>query len=614
MKLRNKIVNYFAIPPFHNEGVRVVRSKFSLDTDEAKLMLANLFRKEKKSPLPPCEILQVFFDADSGMIYTPNAREFSNETLQELLVSVKYKISIDFGNYSNRAPIEANPYESLRVRSLESFGYANKMIQEHFNGIGNIPIIEANLSRMSETIKQLPEKYVNNSNAWGGYVSNKFAEFVTFLDDEKGFLHHQTTPFILINTSNSIGATEKEWVILDSYHEYSKLNSGEKESSAGFTIKRLLYMGWTFEEVSRIMLENAENIAELFRGIASLVAVVKSLDDDKFAHPYYITFKIDERFPIKLDSIWDKNTGSIDLSKQYEYLQIIDYDLTNSCIMLKTPVYIPHKVCKKIFNPVGEVFAAQYNPTFHSIDIKYGIDFKDKRQKKKIKGLIEKSMDEGKGKLDFSSTLRAQGQWAVSPLIFNKRKISDYGYATDFIKNMCRDNGVPFKDFSVVVGSIEQFFGRGVQGGFMDIEIFKQNKMTIPFHMTEDIYIEPPVIFVNSVEHPSYPEQTEVLIHEYRHYIYGIMNPDYKIGYTVPQGSDDERWDEYLTDPNEVEAHKSEIKFGLRLGKSFDEIIRSKVGGIVTRDNYPIAVKFSKLVKEVMNNIEAEDEKNEELA
>jgi hypothetical protein len=179
---------------------------------------------------------------------------------------------------------------------------------------------------------------------------------------------------------------------------------------------------------------------------------------------------------------------------------------------------------------------------------------------------------------------------------------------------MCRENRVPFNDFQVIVGPIEHLFGRGVQGGFMNVAVFEQNKMSIPFPITDDILISPPVIFVNSVENPSYPEQTEILIHEYRHYIYGIMNPDYKVGYSLPQGADYNTWLKYLSDPNEVSAHKAEIKFELQLGKSFDEVIRDKVGGVITMENYPIAVKFASLVKEVMENIEIKEELNEELA
>jgi hypothetical protein len=176
---------------------------------------------------------------------------------------------------------------------------------------------------------------------------------------------------------------------------------------------------------------------------------------------------------------------------------------------------------------------------------------------------------------------------------------------------MCKDNGVPFVDFNVLVGPIESLFGVGVQGGFMDETLFKRNDIEIPCQITKDIRIYPPVIFVNAVQYSSYPEQTEVLIHEYRHFIYNIVNPNYKIGYSIPRGADYKAWSRYLADPNERAAHKSEIRFELQLGKSVDEIIRKKVGGVITSDNYPIALKFSELVDEVAEELERKEEDEE---
>ena len=127
-----------------------------------------------------------------------------------------------------------------------------------------------------------------------------------------------------------------------------------------------------------------------------------------------------------------------------------------------------------------------------------------------------------------------------------------------------------------------------------------QNNMEIPFPLTDDISISPPVIFVNSVENPSYPEQTEILIHEYKHYINGIMHSEHELDYEMPVGDDINSWYAYLTNPDEVEATKAGIKFDLQLGKSSDEIIGCKFGGKITIENYQIALKFSELVQESM--------------
>jgi len=621
MKLRNKIINYFVVPPFQGEGVRVIRSKFTINPKEAKVLLTDRFKKDKKTPLPPGDILQICFDVDSGIIYAPNASDFLRGQMDDLLDAVKYRITQDFGNFANRPVINSNPFSSLRVRYLGSFGYANKMVKEFLEiDVHDIPIIEANLSIMPQTVACLPNKYTESPELWGSYISSNFVDEISFCNEDGKSIHRQKTPFILINTSHGRGATEKEWVVIDAFNEHCQvfnaktagINRAETpewsgEDSVIYAVKRLLYMGWTFEEISGDMLSRAENVVDLVKGIAGLMLAI-----DKETEPYYVTFKMGDNFPISLDEIWNKSTGKIDLDRQYSHLQIIDYDVSNSYVMLRTPAYIPSKTWEKIFNPNGSVFIAKYNHNFNTIDVKSGNkSMKDERQLQKIAGLVGcKLLPEDKDHLCYSSTPRAQGKWASSPLVFNVRKISDYGYATEFIKEMCTENRVPFYDFQVIVGPIEHLFGRGVQGGFMDATIFKKNKMSIPFKLIDDIYIEPPVIFVNTVESPSYPEHTEILIHEYRHYIYGIMNPTYKIGYTMPNGSDMEGWNKYLMDPNERDAHRAEIRFGLKLGRSFDEIIRGKVGGIVTQDNYPIAVKFSELVNEVMNNIEEESNEN----
>jgi len=616
MKLKNKIISYFVVPPFQKEGVRVVRSKFMIDPEEVKPMLAEKFKKAKEGVLPPGSILQVCFDVDSKMIYVPNAPEFTYGKYTEMLDAVKYRIAKDFGDFAIRPPIAGNPFESLRVRSLESFVQAKKVISEYFMGENyDIPIIEANLSQMPYTVSCLPEKYANKTSIWGSYIGEEVADIITFKEGHT-ILHTQKTPFVLINTSNTRGATEKEWVVLDAYHEHSKVVERDcdsatesewmKEDSVLYAIKRLLYMGWSFEEVCADFLSTSDNIADLCRGIAGLMLA----PSEKTCFPYYISFAIDDDFPISLENIWDKKTGRIDTDKQFHYLKVIDYDLANSHVIIETPAYIPEQICKKVFDIKGSIFIAKYNPRSNTIDIKAGSKSKgDKKQISKIGNLIGRELSrEDDASVIFSDSLRARGVWANSSLVFNVKRVSDYGYAKDFIKEMCTDNGVRFKDFDVVAGPIEQLFGKGVQGGFMDLPIFEQNEMSIPFQLTEDIFISPPVIFVNSVEYPSYPEQTEVLIHEYRHYIYGIMNPNYKLEYKLSKGMDYQAWCAYLTDPNEREAHTSEIKFELQLGKSFDEVIRNKVGGVITMGNYPIAVKFSELVREVMDNIEAEEE------
>jgi len=187
------------------------------------------------------------------------------------------------------------------------------------------------------------------------------------------------------------------------------------------------------------------------------------------------------------------------------------------------------------------------------------------------------------------------------------RKVSDYYYAADIIQKLCKAKNIEFGDFDVLLGPIEQFMGRGSMGGFMDEKLFKKSKLPIPLEIQKGVFVSPPIMFINTVEIPSYSDQTETIIHEYTHYIYNLQHPNYEIPYGKrKKGMDYEYWYKYLTDPNEREAHKKEIKYELLTGKSYDEIIRDKVGGRITTENYPIAKKFSELVMEVVDEIEAE--------
>ena len=624
MKTKNQIVNYFVIAPYKNRSdLRVVKAKIPIEPDVAK----KICHDQTKRELSNGEFLQVCFDMGSKMIYTPNASQFNPQRVKELLTAAKYRILKDFGEFSSRPPINNSPFLSLRVRSLESFGNAHKLIQKHYDGkhCQFIPIIEANLDRMPTTVKSLPNQYSEFKNFRGGYIGKECGDHIVFVDEGDGvsksdpcILFTQETPFVLINTSfkdgdKSVSIIEKEWVILNAYKDYledlQKIDKTEDVRSFTdlYAIKRLLYLGWTLEEVSRDLLKDVTNIADLLSKISKVMESVLSLKSENLGNPclesYYITFKIGNNFPIRLNNIFDRLTGEIKTESQFPYFKIIDYDRVNSYILLETPVFIPAVICEQLFKPKSLVFIAQYNSLLNKIDVKTSVDSfdqlkKERRQLLKIRGLIEtkKEIEE----LKYRTSVSAQGEWALSPLVINVRRISDYPYAAEFIKSMCDDSGVPFRDLSVVVGPIEYLFGVGVQGGFMNEKIFEQNNMEIPFPLTDDISISPPVIFVNSVENPSYPEQTEILIHEYKHYINGIMHSEHELDYEMPVGDDINSWYAYLTNPDEVEATKAGIKFDLQLGKSSDEIIGCKFGGKITIENYQIALKFSELVQESM--------------
>lgn len=653
MKLKNKIFNYFVIPSLSSGGMsRVVQSPVTMNSKIARILIERQFKKEQKPGIHHRNILHVCFDFDSERLYILNSEEFDKDTMNNLLQAAEVRITKDFGSFSSQPPITGSPFSSLRVRSLNSFGHAKQIISQHYNGkvFKDLPVIEAYLPRMPNTLKTLPKEFKESEEFLGEYIGPDFAQSITFVDEididgkkrrEPIVLLTQATPFILINIAQTKKrkeptATEKEWVVLSGYRDYlhdEKTSSAEKYISDDvskfadlYAVKRYLYLGWSLEEVSSFMFreKSPKNIMELFKSIDRIMNAVESLKQEGYKDvasvPYYITFKIDESFPFNLDPITDMGTGRIRTETQYKNFLIIDYDKRTSYVLIETPVFVSPDICINVLRAKSTPFVARYNSIVNKIDIKsISKSFeelrRDKVQLAKIKGIVQSGIEPEKIKdLDYRGGDLASGASSINPMIYNVRRVSDYLYASDYIKKMCQENNVPFKDFDVVIGPIERTFGAGIQGGFMDAGSFTKSKMKIPSEVVKGVWISPPVMLINSVTMNSYAEQTETLIHEYRHYIYGIQHPDYKMGYGRPKkkhGEDYEHWYNYFTDPNEREAHKNEIKFELGLGKSYDEIIRNKVGGMITVENYPIALKFQEMVQEAVKELEEEKEKNE---
>ena len=632
MKIDNKIFNYFVIPS--NGTPNVFMSPVTINSKVAKSLINKKLQKEKIQKIQSSNILHVCFDYASKRIYVPNALDFSKESMEYLLKAAEVRITKDFGHFSSMPPILGSPFSSLRVRNIDGFRYAKKIINKDYIEFNDIPIIEAYLPRMPSTIKILPKEF-KNEEFIGGYISSSFADSISFLDeiDVDGKrrktpinLLTQSTPFILINIARTEKrqeptATEKEWAVLGGYRDYlSDKNIFKKEINLDYinkysdlyAIKRYLYLGWSIEEVGSLMLRNVSNIVQLFNGIDLIMGAVESLKNEGYKnialYPYYISFKIDDTFPIKIQSLLDIGTGKIKTDIQHDNFIVKNYDRSNSFILIESPVFVSPDICKKVLNAKSEPFIAKYNPVVNKIDIKSTkksyLEI-HKNQLYKIKEIIGRDIE-----IEFRGGDLASGVSSFNSNIYNVRKISDYLYACDYIKKMCESNDVLFNDIDVIIGPIEKSFGSGIQGGFIDYNLFIKNNMKSPHEISKGVFITPPSILINSVTMPSYADQTETLIHEYRHYIYSLKNPNYEVSYirskNKSQESEYRYWNDYFSDLSEIVAHKDQIKFELQLGKSYDEIIRNKVGGMITEENYPIAIRFSELVQASLNELEGE--------
>ncbi len=635
MNLRNKIINYFVIPSFGDKIPKVVRSPITMNASTAKILMEKQFKEQIRG-----QILHVCFDVDSRILYLPNASGFSEETLKTLLNVAKFRISKDFeSGYKFGILIKGSPFSSLRVRSIDSFDQAKEIIIKHHGDTDfeNLPVIEAYLSRMPTTLKLLPSRYQTNEEFMGGYVGISDCNSIAFIEEIDIYgrkienpvtLLTLKTPFILIDISKTKkketpSATEKESVVLSGYrdHLYSKNIKMDRNQVSQFAdlyaINRYLYLGWPFEEVcSHMLRDKVKEFGELITAIDLLTTVATSLEKEGYGNPasvpYYMAFKIDSDFPLRLFSIANKKTGIIDKEKQYQNFLILNYDPKSSYILIKSPVFISPLVCEEVLKAKNYPFICKYNPVDNVIDVKTGSRMcRDILEHKTQLVMIEQAIKNDIGKdlpkiLKFRNGAIANGLNAVDPNFFVIKKVSDYYYSSDIIKNLCQKYDMLFDDLKVVIGPIERILGKGVHGGFMSKKSFEKNKIKLPFKLTKDIFVTPPIILLDSFTYPSYADQAEILIHEYSHYIYEIKNPKYQNKYSKERDQGYKYWHLYFSDPSEKLAHRNQIKFEFMLGKSYDEIIRNKVGGEITTYNYPIALNFSELVKEAMVELEKE--------
>lgn len=653
MKTRNQILNYFVSSPQDSKSeARVFLAPITMNASVGKILIDKELEKSKNK-LPKTNLLHVCFDMNSKIIYVPNANDFLPNQIKPLLSAAKKKIEDDFGIIPSDSPVEGSPFSLIRIRKVSNFGYTKDSIKAHFgeDKFNDIPVIEANLARMPETTKQLPCIYQKNKNFVGGYVGSSVAKSIKFYDEidikgktrkKESLILEQETPFILIDISPAVnpGATEKEWAVLSGYRDYmydretsinGNCNLQDINSFADlYAAKRHLYLGWPFEEVCKIFLERVKNFGELINGVQLLMTSVHSLIKEGYTNPakssYYITFKADlKTFPLNLESIMTSNT-QFDSNKQIDSFRIIEYDKSSGFIIIETPAYIETDICIKILKAKSRPFISRYNPTMNSIDVKSQAGLLRElqvstNQIEKIKSLISYEVNQkfpdrkDKADPEFRTDNRARAVSLANPNICHVRKISEYFYACDFIKKMCKERNLPFIDIDVVIGPLERIFGPGVKGGFMGEKQFVDSKMKIPHQLVKGLWVSPPLMAVDSASMPSYAKQTETLIHEYSHNLFNLVNPKHKHLYhgnpKLRKKDELQYWYLYLTDPDERLSHKEEIKYSLLSGASVDEIIRDKVGGEINVSNhaksYPIAMKFKELVEEALEELQKEE-------
>ena len=631
---------YVSMPAKGKKLPRVFQSPVTMPADEAKKALQKeLLKRNKSDTLPNGELLHVCYDTESRRIYVPNSAHFTREKLAYLLQAAQIRITKLFGGYVGRQPIEGSPFSLLRVRKIENFAHASQIIRDKFNveKIDDIPVIEANFDRMPKTIQQLPAIF-QTGRYHGGYVSPEVLDTLYFVEeyDLQGnklskpiLVFQQNPPFILINSSPRGGteSSEKERIVVAGYRLYlfdvREQEAGVKEEekaqaksismalSALYDIKHSLYVGVPFEELCEVFIREFAGTGDfnaLMQISRLLLTSAKQLELEGYKNPaippYYIACELKEDSPL--------------LASTNPFFQIVKGSQDGQKVILETPLYIPPDLCSKLLGCRPNPVIARYNKAVNVIDVKSGeVGFRqqlrdDKMQIAKLRALsiydaVQDNPDLAavKSDINFRTDIHAVGVSLSNPNMHSIRKISDYYYACDHITKMCEKRGVEFVDLPVLVGPIEYILGPGTGGGFMPTSNWvDQNGKPLPnpLEIEKGLFISPPAIAINARFMPSYAQQTATLIHEYSHNIFEIQNPGYVARYQDPAVSklrtnDPYKfWRIYLGDKNEQVAHIEEIKYRLRAGETVDEIIRDRVGGVVTLDNYPEALAFRQLI------------------
>jgi hypothetical protein len=485
-------------------------------------------------------LLHVCYDADSTRLYVVNKDFFSKDQCESLIGQIKEKILNTFGEISNEPMINGSPFSSLRVRDLDAFPYIRNIVKGDLGGedVEKIPIIEVNLNRMPSVAKALPIRHKMmtkenpNGSFIGAYISPSEMKGIHFYEEidiegrkkrtpEK--LLSQAAPFILINIGHDPqpSAPEKEWYILNGYREYFQDSSIFEEDAKHahsdaflFAIKRFLKLGWTFEEVTDIFLKNVCDFFELVSSANELMRIAYSFEEDGYENPgetpYFVSFRIDNKFPIDIKSMIQD--GRLSSDRQIPWFRIIDYNPKTNFVIIETPVYVRQENWMKIFKAASIPFITRYNKHTNTIDVKsddysYQNFVKGKKERlsqlAKVRYFNEAEVDKIGEKIAFRSDINSRSIKIGDGNSYHLRGIADYYEASEQLRRIARERGVDFEDLNVVVGPIEQLFGRGTRGGFMDADAFEKSEMEVPYELTKGIFVEPPLIAVDSVEMPS---------------------------------------------------------------------------------------------------------------
>jgi hypothetical protein len=643
-KRKNNLVNFYALEPDGRGKVEVLVPPFSWQSNNDAISQLNSERLRKNLPEYKGSLLHIILDMSSGRLYLPNMEEISfikedpKKSAMFDAIVLKIEKLVDFVPLAN--PIRGDPLSTLRVRRVGDFlsvaNFIKRQVKntDEFNKDIKLPVIEADLTLMPVTAKRL----------FGNPLAAKQAKWL-FVDERMGIIefkmrvgtgtqakdwlvHSQKPPFILINLAKTAQTSdaEVEFCLVSAYKEYAATNrpdNPDSQLSPGVqSFKYLMYIGWSFKELSMVVL-NVSKVTDfrdmIYKG-SYLYNAAKMLKKEGYpdpsSNPYYYTFKIGQDFPLRFRP--EIGTTVYDYSQQPEIFRIVYYDPKSSFITIKTPLYLSDEIIQKVLMSKSTIFVSQYD--HHEKSIKTDESFDTLKQFSQESATAITS--------DIASVTNQRPseipikERFLTDLVFERKRISDYPQAAEILKDLCvklakrpdkeaRSNAskLKFDDLEVIVGPWMATIG--VLAGYYNHKKLMATTGKNEVEPFPGFIVHPPCIMIDNVDYPSVGDRTHMIIHEYRHHINSqlwIDSPAYDVSPKANESEEErnERMVKYLRSTDERISHKSQFKYMLGIGMTKEQIIRHLMKGKPTVADVPVVKEYIQIINDAATEMQEE--------
>jgi len=642
-KRENRVIHLYVLEPDPSGKPQVMTMPFALETTRDVRKLLNVQRKGQS--FYGGEILHVCFDVSSGRLYLPDMQDprdvKADPKLSAMLLAAQMTVEKAFGSLPLAPVISGDPFDTIRIRKLGDFISVANFISKQMDEISteevkrhiDLPVVEANLSIMPETVKRLPKGF-DADKTQGAYIgSGNPVEFVVsaHLSGSKytsTSVHHQPPPFVLINVSPQVKTSDidKERIVTMYYKEYvaEHLPQHQKHrflNAETRTLKYLMYIGWSFRELCMWVLR-ADSVSDfrdfITKGI-HIFNAAKALKADGYpdpsANPYYYAFKISGKFPFKFQPQMAGKPYSDD--KQHAIFHVVHLDPQNSVIVVRTPLYMSDGLIRKVLFGEDSIYAGQYDPTEKIVKIN-GDPASLRRDSSVSYDVIEQDIANtmGRGqdgkKIGFRSTF-------FTEIFFERKHVSDYPQAADIIRDLCEklsssEKKIRYDDLEVIVGPWTRVMGS--LGGYISLRRLQERNIPSPIEPVAGFKVYPPSILIDDAEYPSVGDRITVILHEYRHHInmqLWVASPLYDAPSNMSTTDGVRKWLAYLASPDEREAFVTEFKYMLSIGMTKDQVLKVAMSKRPNLMQLPVARKFMELIDEAYNQARKEQRDKETL-